>query len=88
MSTPQDNAEGYEVTSVVDAGKNLSGKLLILHGARDDSVHFANTLQLVEILQNANKSFEMMVYPNNRYPIFGRHYSELTVGFIRRALLP
>ena len=39
MSTPQDNPQGYEASSVVKAAKNLHGKLLLLHGEMDDNVH-------------------------------------------------
>ncbi|HJN07879.1 MAG TPA: DPP IV N-terminal domain-containing protein [Pirellulaceae bacterium] len=87
MDTPQENPDGYKATSVVDAAKNLHGRLLILHGGRDDNVHLANTLQFVQALQSANKQFELMIYPPNRHGLYGRHYSELTVGFIRRTLL-
>ena len=86
MSTPQDNPEGYRKTSVVDAAAQLHGRLLLLHGARDDNVHFANTLQLADALQNANKSFEMMVYPQSRHGIHGDHYQKLKIDFIRRSL--
>ena len=33
MMTPQNNPEGYRMTSVTGAAKNLSGKLLLVHGA-------------------------------------------------------
>ncbi len=41
MGLPQDNPEGYNVSSVVRAAGNLHGKLLILHGAIDDNVSLA-----------------------------------------------
>jgi dipeptidyl aminopeptidase/acylaminoacyl peptidase len=87
MSTPQENPEGYEKTSVVAAAKNLHGRLLLIHGARDDNVHLANTLQLVDALQRANKTFELMIYPPNRHGVSGVHYRRLTVDFIRRTML-
>ncbi len=86
MSTPQDNPEGYEATSVVKAAKNLHGRLLILHGAIDDNVSLRNTMRLVHALQQADKDFELMIYPSARHGIFGRHYDRLQVEFIRRAL--
>lgn len=88
MDTPQNNPEGYRKTSVVAAARNLHGKLLILHGAIDDNVHFQNTLQLVLALQRANKDFEMMVYPTSRHGIFGAHYRKLFVDFIKKEMLP
>ncbi|HEX6738360.1 MAG TPA: S9 family peptidase, partial [Vicinamibacteria bacterium] len=43
MRTPQNNAEGYKDTSVRAAAKDLSGKILLIHGAVDDNVHPQNT---------------------------------------------
>ncbi len=86
MGLPQDNPEGYNVSSVVRAAGNLHGKLLILHGAIDDNVSLRNTMRLVEALQDANKDFELMIYPSSRHGIFGAHYSRLQREFIRRTL--
>jgi len=87
MSTPKDNPDGYKKTSVVEAAKNLHGRLLLIHGARDDNVHLANTLQLAGALQQADKTFEMMIYPPNRHGIHGMHHRRLKVDFIKRAML-
>jgi len=86
MGLPQDNPEGYNVSSVVRAAGNLHGKLLILHGAIDDNVSLRNTMRLVEALQDANKDFELMIYPSSRHGIFGPHYTRLQLDFIRRTL--
>ena len=32
-------------------------------------------MRLVEALQDANKDFELMIYPSSRHGIFGPHYS-------------
>jgi dipeptidyl-peptidase-4 len=69
MKRPQENADGYDRSSVVRAADQLSGRLLLVHGTIDDNVHMANTLQLAEALQNAGKPFEMMLYPQNRHAI-------------------
>ncbi len=86
MGLPQDNPEGYNVSSVVRAAGNLHGKLLILHGAIDDNVSLRNTMRLVEALEDANKDFELMIYPSSRHGIFGAHYTRLQREFIRRTL--
>lgn len=87
MGTPQENPAGYQKSSVLAAAKNLHGRLLITHGARDDNVHPANTLQLVHELQRANKQFELMIYPNSRHGGFGAHYDRLMIDFIKRTML-
>jgi dipeptidyl aminopeptidase/acylaminoacyl peptidase len=86
MGLPQDNPDGYNVSSVVRAAGRLHGRLLILHGAIDDNVSLRNTMRLVEALEDANKDFELMIYPSSRHGIFGAHYSRLQLDFIRRTL--
>jgi dipeptidyl-peptidase-4 len=86
MGLPRDNAEGYNVSSVVRAAANLHGKLLILHGAIDDNVSLRNTMRLVGALQEANKDFELMIYPPSRHGIMGAHYNRIQLEFIRRTL--
>ncbi len=69
MLTPQQNPEGYRTSSVLLAARNLSGKLLLLHGAIDDNVHLSNTIQLAYELQKAGKQFDMMIYPKQRHGV-------------------
>ncbi len=86
MDTPQNNPDGYEKTSVVKAAENLHGKLLIIHGATDDNVHIENTLKLVNALQQADKKFDLMIYPKSRHGIGGIHYDRLVINFIKTVL--
>jgi dipeptidyl aminopeptidase/acylaminoacyl peptidase len=86
MGLPQDNPDGYNVSSVVRAAGKLHGKLLIVHGAIDDNVSLRNTMRLVEALESANKDFELMIYPSSRHGIFGAHYNKTQIDFIRRTL--
>ena len=58
------NLEGYELTSVLKYAPNLEGKLMIYYGTSDNNVHPANSLQLIQALQKANKSFEVQVGPD------------------------
>lgn len=86
MDTPQNNPQGYENTSVIKAAANLHGRLLIVHGAIDDNVHPENTFKLIDALQQADKEFELMIYPKSRHGISGMHYSRLVVNFIKTVL--
>ncbi len=69
MDLPKDNEAGYKSSSVVEAASNLHGRMLIIHGERDDNVHMSNTLQLAHALQKAGKQFDLMIYPKNRHGI-------------------
>jgi dipeptidyl-peptidase-4 len=86
MDTPQNNPEGYERTSVIKAAKNLHGQLLLIHGEIDDNVHVENTFKLINALQEADKKFQLMIYPKSRHGIGGIHYQRLIVDFIRTVL--
>jgi dipeptidyl aminopeptidase/acylaminoacyl peptidase len=88
MSTPQENPEGYKVSSVVEAAKNLHGKLLLLHGMIDDNVHMQNSVQLMDALQKADRDFEVMFYPHSRHGIGGAHYARIQTDFMKRVLQP
>lgn len=86
MLTPAENPEGYEKTSVVKAAKNLHGRLLLLHGMIDDNVHPQNSSRFMRALQQADKPFEVMFYPESRHGIGGKHYNRLVYEFITRTL--
>ncbi|OHB75921.1 MAG: hypothetical protein A2Z25_01605 [Planctomycetes bacterium RBG_16_55_9] len=86
MDIPQNNVEGYQKSSVIEAAKDLHGRLLILHGAIDDNVHVENTYKFIHALQEADKEFELMIYPESRHGVGGTHYRRLTVDFIKRLL--
>lgn len=91
MRTPQNNAEGYRQGSVLTNAANLSGRLLIIHGAMDNNVHQQNAIQLIYALQNAGKQFEFMTYPTQRHGVQAgtmqqKHLYSLMTDFIQRNL--
>jgi dipeptidyl-peptidase-4 len=47
--------------------KNLKGHLLLMHGDMDDNVHPAMTIQLVDELIKANKTFDLILAPNRNH---------------------
>jgi dipeptidyl-peptidase-4 len=69
MDTPEENPEGYKYGSVMNHAENYKGGMLITHGSLDDNVHMQNTIQLIDVLQNFDKEFELMIYPNQRHGI-------------------
>ena len=85
MRTPQENADGYEVGSCLKYAENLKGKLLIVQGMVDDNVHPNNVWQLVDLLQKADKPFDMMFYPTYDHGV-GGNYSQLRWRYLREHL--
>ena len=69
MDTPQENPEGYKITSVMNYTDKYKGLLRIVHGTSDDNVHMQNSIQLVNKLQETKKHFEFMLYPGERHGI-------------------
>jgi dipeptidyl-peptidase-4 len=64
MWIPQENQEGYEGGNAMNYAKNLRGRLLIYYGTADNNVHPNNSMQLIRALQQAGKSFEVQVGPD------------------------
>ena len=64
MWIPQENKDGYAKGRAISYAKDLKGRLLLYYGTADNNVHPANTLQLIDALQAAGKSFEVQVGPD------------------------
>ena len=71
MTTPQENASGYDDNSPINHVNKLKGKYLLIHGSGDDNVHVQNTMQMMEALIQSNKQFDSQIYPDNNHGIYG-----------------
>ena len=67
MGTPQSNPEGYKDSSVLSHVSKLRGKLLLVHGMTDENVHFRHTARLIVALTEANKDYDLLVFPEERH---------------------
>ena len=70
LGLPQDNAKGYDENSPLNFAERLKGNYLLIHGTGDDNVHFQNSAEMVEKLENAGKQFEFRIYPNKNHSIY------------------
>lgn len=92
MRRPQENAAGYDDNSPINHVEKLKGNYLLVHGMADDNVHPQNSYDLITALVQANKKFDLMMYPNNNHGIYtGSNtrfhlYSKLT-DFLDKHLL-
>ena len=86
MGTPQNNPDGYKKSSPVNFARDLHGKLLLIHGAIDDNVHVANTIQFVYELQKAGKQIQLMLYPKSRHgvtdPVLVKHMRQMMTDYV------
>jgi len=67
LGTPQAHPEAYWRSSPIHFAGNLKKPLLLLHGMRDDNVHFQDAAQLTERLIRYGKDFELMMYPRESH---------------------
>lgn len=92
MGTPQNNAQGYRDSDILNRLDGLSGRLMLLKGMSDDNVILANSTRLMAALQERGQTFDLADYPGARHGINGnarrlqlwRTYLE----FFRRNLNP
>ena len=75
MRTPQENPSGYDDNSPITHAKDLKGHLLLIHGTADDNVHVQNAVEYAEMLVQANKQFDYMLYTNRNHGIRGGYTS-------------
>ncbi|MDO5321312.1 MAG: DPP IV N-terminal domain-containing protein [Bacteroidia bacterium] len=85
MDTPQANPDGYAEASPLtfvpkvfgeeNDRKPLPRALMLTHGTGDDNVHFQNTLQLIDALQQAGYQFELMIYPDGMHGYRGAQHT-------------
>lgn len=90
MRTPQENADGYDDNSPINHVDKLKGKYLLIHGSADDNVHVQNTYEMVSALVNANKQFDLFIYPDKNHSIYGGntrlHLYQMMTDYIKENL--
>ena len=72
MDTPQENPEGYENNCLLNKAKNLEGRLLVIHGAEDNTVVWQHSLEFIERCINNYKQVDYFVYPHHEHNVLGR----------------
>ena len=71
MTTPQENATGYDDNSPITYADNLKGRYLLVHGTADDNVHVQNAMAMIQSLVQKNKDFDWLIYPDKNHGISG-----------------
>lgn len=71
MDTPEENTEGYDLTSTIDKANQLQGRLLIIHGAQDPVVVQQHSMAFVEACIKAGKQVDYFLYPMHEHNVMG-----------------
>ena len=66
-----DETLDYAQQAAATHADGLEGKLLLIHGEMDDNVSPVLTLQLVDALIKANRTFDMLIVPNRNHGSLG-----------------
>ncbi|MCE9637612.1 MAG: S9 family peptidase [Planctomycetes bacterium] len=67
MGTPENNAEGYRVSSVMQHVGAMRGSLMLVHGLLDENVHFRHTARLLNAIVRHRKPHELVLFPDERH---------------------
>ncbi len=67
MRRPQVNEGGYDATDLSKLADKLQGRLLLVHGLADDNVHCQNAWKYIDALVEADKQFDMQIYPDDNH---------------------
>ncbi|WP_423820351.1 DPP IV N-terminal domain-containing protein [Salinimicrobium sp. TIG7-5_MAKvit] len=67
MTKGPEGKDNYDAQANQNYAENLQGKLLLAHGGLDDNVPPYNTYLVVDALIDANKDFDLIVFPNARH---------------------
>lgn len=71
MDTPEQNPEGYKKACILNYVDQLDGKLLVIHGAHDNTVVWQNSLQFIQSCIQNGKQVDYFVYPNHEHNVGG-----------------
>ena len=71
MDTPEQNPEGYELTSCINKAKNLKGKLQIIIGMNDPTCVPQHSLQFLNACAEAGTQPDFYVYPGEGHNMAG-----------------
>lgn len=72
MDTPQENPDGYRETSMLNHVKNLSGKLMLIHGVQDETVVMQHSMKFLEECIKQGKQVDFFVYPTHEHNVRGK----------------
>lgn len=72
MDTPQNNPDGYRVSSLYQYANKLKGKLLLIHGTDDDVVVWQHSINYLKNCVDKNVQLDYFVYPGHLHNVSGR----------------
>jgi len=70
MGLPEDNLDGYNRTDISRRSEGIRGKkYMLIHGTRDDNVHYQQALMLAKALEHNDIPFELVTYTDEAHSL-------------------
>jgi dipeptidyl-peptidase-4 len=92
LGDPADDDDAYRASGLTDAPAALRGRLLIIHGIRDENVHLRHTARLLAALGPGEGAPEVVLLPGERHGVRSaealRHRSARTLEHLETSLRP
>jgi dipeptidyl-peptidase 4 len=79
--------DNYEDEANYTLASNLKGKLLLTHGDLDAGVHPSHTLRLVHALIEADKKFDLMIFPDRGHTMDEPYHHRLRFDYFVKHLM-
>jgi dipeptidyl-peptidase-4 len=77
MDTPEQNPEGYKEAALINYVDKLEGKLLVIHGAQDNTVVWQHSLEFLRACISKQKQLDYFVYPTHEHNVMGADRAHL-----------
>lgn len=71
MDMPEENPEGYKNNCLVNKAADLQGRLLVIHGAEDNTVVWQHSIEFIEACIKAGRLVDYFVYPHHEHNVRG-----------------
>lgn len=71
MSTPQENPEGYDNSSVLKYLPDIQASILLCYGTADDNVRNTNEMMIIRNCINNEKDIRTLVFPDDDHNLCG-----------------
>ncbi len=83
MDTPEENPEGYGLTSLENKTGKLEGKLLLIHCTTDPVVLWQHSLVFIESCIHNSKQLDYFVYPGHDHNVYGKDRAHLVTKIMQ-----
>lgn len=72
MGHPDKNQNGYKNSSLLNYVDNLDTRLMIIHGAQDNTVLWQHSLEFINMCIKKGKLVDYFVYPDHEHNVLGK----------------